>query len=219
MVAVPVLPADRDLSWGGQPWVLLGALLPTRASPAEEKHIAAPTPQILPPAQAADLLLSFPQLLSLHQMSGTLREWEEHIPVPGPGVSLWHFPVWMSPDSADPQPLCGPLLEPPWAGSPLTQQDEGDEQHDEDRDAEDECKPPLAHAGSSEHGESWQQGRGRVRGHPEPATHLWAVGEQGHAHPNLPCGHCPFPCPPHPSQPRETPACGDIAASLHPSPS
>ena len=70
-----------------------------------------------------------------------------------------------APQRGSPPPLLPAPGSPeqPRAGPPLTQQDEGNEQHDEDGDAEDERKPSLAHAGSSEHGGSWQQGRGRVR--------------------------------------------------------
>ena len=129
----------------------------------------------------------------------------------------------LTPSPSEASPPGSP--EPPRAGTPLTQQDEGDEQHDEDGDAEDERKPSLAHAGSSEHGGSWQQGGGRVRGSgclprvPGPCC-LPArarsspedpqdVGEQGRAHPAPPrgippsChGPCPLPCPRHPSHPQ-----------------
>lgn len=82
---------------GRQLWVLLAARLPTR-----RKAHCSPNPSNRhQPSSRAPFLL--PQLLSLHQMSGTLREREEHIPDSEPGVSLWRFPVWVSPDSADPQ--------------------------------------------------------------------------------------------------------------------
>lgn len=192
-----------------------GAPPPAEASPGEGKRGAA---HLLSPAIL---------LLPVHQMSGTLRKREEDI-------SACSLRACRSPQSLlTPSP--SEVFPPgePQAGTPLTQQDESDEQHDEDGDAEDERKPSLAHAGSSEHGGSWQQGGGRVRrscclprvsaSHcplacaksslaphaPGSSEDPQDVGEEGCAHPTPPrgvppsChGHCPPPCPRHPSHPQ-----------------
>lgn len=51
-----------------------------------------------------------------------------------------------------------------------------------------------------------------------PASHLWAVGEQGHAHPTCPVVTVLSLVPSHP-QGNTSPAIGAIPASFHPSPS
>lgn len=101
--------------------------------------------------------------------------------LPSSGMQIAHSPErvgWGLRERSLPRAPSSELLSAPRVppGPALTQQDEGDEQHDEDGDAEDERKPPLAHAGSSEHRGSWQWDGGRVGGshsppgHPDPAA-------------------------------------------------
>lgn len=148
----------------------VGGLLPTRVSPA-----AGSTRQPQPPRNCHQprqqiSISPFPSsCLSTRcqEHSGNGRNTSLSLGQGLPsGTSQCGYPQTLLTPSSSEIPSRG--LEPLGAGPPLTQQDEGDEQHDEHGDTEDERKAPLAHAGSSEHGGSWQQGRGRVRGQLPP---------------------------------------------------